>query len=57
MNGSTVAGAAPVGAGNPTLTTNLPISYAQNAQFADVAIKTGTGSYQITLVYTLTFAP
>jgi hypothetical protein len=57
VNGATVATPTQVALGAPTVDTDIPVDYAQNAQYADVAILPGSGSYQITLVYTVLFTP
>jgi hypothetical protein len=48
-------GTVPVGNGGPTLSQDVIVTYSQQGEIADPAIKAGTGSYQITLVYTLAF--
>lgn len=57
VNGGAVAVPAPVDNGPPTVSFDIPVTYAQPAQFADVAINEATGRYEITLTYTLTFTP
>jgi hypothetical protein len=55
FDGVAATGSVAVGNGGPTVSQDVPVTYSQQAEFADPAIKAGTGAYQITLVYTLSF--